>query len=804
MSMEDRIGVAQGREIPLQAVRVSGEVLGWFGRYRVEQSFANVGKEPIEAIYTFPLSEKAAVCEFKAVIGDRTVRTEVQAKQEAYKKYEQAVQKGDGAYLLEQHRDNIFQISLGQIPPGVSVRAEIGYLEALAMQDGELRLTIPTVVAPRYIPGQRQGTKRGMGTADPTDQVPDADFITPLVGLAPYTLEVDLSIRLPLPMETITSPLHPIRVENLPDGVSRVSLSGEKLDRDLVVVCVLAAEAESGGAAWDGSEGGRLMVNLVPNLAGGKSEPRDYVFLLDISGSMMGEKIEQAKAAVNLCLRQLGEGDRFNIAAFESSTHCLDEHRTLDFNQANLDRATKWVNKLHSMGGTELLPALHLALAWGKDREKVVFVFTDGQVGNEAEIVRLVRANRDRCRFFPFGIDTAVNKGFLTDLAAAGKGLAEFIYPGERIEEKVVRQFARVASPQVSGLKVRWEGIAVTESLPAQVPALYDQEATAFLASFKGARQGWLSLSGTVNGAAWEQRVDLSALMPLADGELLSLWMAKQKQEALEEGLSTSYGNGRRQEAVQQEIVALSQQTGLLSSQTSMVGVEERPDPVSGLPRTVVVPVSPPAGWGMYDVDAFDCNITLSADARPIASVIQANLGGAVSFMPRLAMPAFLRRPGFKADSGDENFMMDDPAVHETPAADAGAELRALALQQAADGSFPGDDPVAATAKAALRFSLAGGAFDLYRRPVQRAAAFLISRKQLTTLVMLALKAVELRDKKMKWPQIAVELVKALAAMLNDTSVQAAAAQILAEVPEADAGRVQALRQALGLAEKAE
>ena len=163
--------------IPLKGVRIHGDICGLYGELSVEQFYVNDGTKDLEVIYTFPMPDKAVISQFSARVGDRTITGEIREKEEAFKIYDQALRKGNSAFLLEQFRPNIFQVSLGRVLPGEEVRIKIVYLETISYQDGEIRISIPTLVAPRYIPGSRIKEKKGMGWSNPTDRVPDADFI---------------------------------------------------------------------------------------------------------------------------------------------------------------------------------------------------------------------------------------------------------------------------------------------------------------------------------------------------------------------------------------------------------------------------------------------------------------------------------------------------------------------------------------------------------------------------------------------------------------------------------------------------
>lgn len=306
--------------IPLKRVRINGEIIGLSEEVSVEQLYVNDGNNDLEIIYTFPMPDQAVVSLFSAQIGDRTVQGEIWEKEEAFRVYDGAISKGDSAFLLEQFRPNIFQVSLGRVLPGEEIKIRIVYLETVKYQDGEIRISIPTLVAPRYIPGDRKGDKKGMGWSDPTDRVSDADFITPPVDRgAEYRVELDLTLRPLMPVDEFTSPSHQINIHKLEGDSVRITLAegGVLLDRDIVILGRCRDDSSySAGVSWQDPESGEgyVYLNILPDFGfRDDREARNYIFLIDISGSMSGAKLLQAKNALQLCLRNMEGGDTFNI-----------------------------------------------------------------------------------------------------------------------------------------------------------------------------------------------------------------------------------------------------------------------------------------------------------------------------------------------------------------------------------------------------------------------------------------------------------------------------------------------------------
>lgn len=444
--------------VPLTGVAIDAEISSFCGRVSVSQRFVNREASPIEAVYVFPLEDGAAVCGFEAIIDGTLVVGEVKEREEAFRMYDDAMEGGHGAYLLDEERPDVFRASVGNLPPGSEVLLKLTYVTELTVEGNGLRFAIPTTVSPRYAPPEDH---TGVGQ-------PDARTLNPPVAWrVPYGL--DLSIRLTMtgPIARVESTSHPVSV-SIDGQEATVTLSqrAAALDRDFV----LSVEAEGLDApqAWiergdDGADA--IAVGFVPKFSEA-STPAEVIFLVDRSGSMQGTSIEEVRNALQLCLRSMIAGCRFNIIGFGSSYVALFEESQL-YAEQSLSEASAHVSALTAnLGGTELLPALEFALtqkhAGGLVRQ--VVILTDGQITNTDAALNLARKHAAGARIFTFGIGTGASPHLVRGLARAGGGTAEFIYPGERIEPKVVRQLGRLLSPSLTDVRMDWGGLDVTQA----------------------------------------------------------------------------------------------------------------------------------------------------------------------------------------------------------------------------------------------------------------------------------------------------------------------------------------------------
>lgn len=658
-----------GGAVALRRVAIESTVFGGHARVLVRQIYVNQEPRPIEAVYTFPLPSDAVLAGFSVTCQGRRVSGVVKEREEAFRAYDEALARGHGAALVDRERPNVFTAQVGNLLPGEETVVELEYLQRMAAEEGTLRCTIPTLVAPRYTPGTPAGNRTAHGFADPTDRVPDADRVTPPTGDPGYSLSLDATFDLgrELSVECLS---HSVTTERGEDQRVRVRIVGQDvaLDRDVVLVARSKDPEALAAVVADRRQGtGTVAISVVPDLFEGSAARRqDVVFVLDVSGSMSGESMVEARMALRLCLRHLREGDRFNVLAF-STTMTAYAPGLRPFTQTELRRADAFVEGLKAGGGTEMLEPVLAALDQAADG--VVVLLTDGQVTNEDEILAQAMQRRERARVYTFGIGSNVSDALLGELARRSGGAMESIHPGEHIDEKVLAQFARAVAARVDDLQVQFDGLEVSEVTPEPPPALVDGEVWVLFARYRSPGRGRLRLTGKRDGAPFELVIPVH-LPEFADRpHLPKLWAGRRIRD-----FELSRLEGRRAEAMETRIRKLALEHGLASRFTSFVVVEERDADrlANGVPETRVMPVHLPVGWDLLRRESQDRRKVLLS-ARSGAGPLSVMMAGAA---PRPEM----RFNGPRANAGGQ----------DRPSFSARLDgIRAVRGTEKADGSAP-------------------------------------------------------------------------------------------------------------------
>lgn len=598
-------------QIALRALRLTSRVKGLCARSTLEQTFVNLEDRPIEALYAFPLPDNSAVCGFEVVFFDHVFTGAVEEIDRAIEQYDDALAAGHGAYLLEQHRPDVFSVRVGNLKPRQAVTIRISWLQDVQVVDRQIRLAFPTTLSPRYT--------TATGT-DPIDAAIDADTLNPPHVLSvPYGLSMEVEIDLP-GVAAVTSPSHAIAFSPSPgtpgegrgEGLHESRVTKQitlrepltQTNRDIVLTISLAADQQPFALATTAKNENFIALNFIPEFDHDEldTRPTTTLFLLDCSGSMEGESIAQAAAALECCLRAMNEGDHFNICRF-GSTYELLAPQPLTYSHNTLQSALNFIRQGGNLGGTELLPPLETLLnaSTGAGITNIVLL-TDGQVSNEPAILALARRKRSRNRIFTFGIGHGASHFLVNGLARVTGGAAEFITPGERIEDKVLRTFGRLASPPVTDVEIDFH-TTDADIAPRTLGPIFDGDALRVFAKIPGSKlpeRVTLRCNTPAGPRAWTVNVQPSAD---ADNALPTLWARSMIRE-IEDASDGVLTSGSMPTAPDnQRLIHLSKTYNLTCSQTAFIALEHRSieDRTTGQPALRRVPIQLTKNWGGVD-----------------------------------------------------------------------------------------------------------------------------------------------------------------------------------------------------------
>lgn len=676
----------------LKSLEVKAKLLGLLADVSLRQIYTNGLPEAVEFTYLFPIPPEAQVTGFTVKLGDRLIKSEIEETEDAFKKYDKAIGKGNTAAIIESLRKDILELSLGNLLPGETIEVMLSYRQELSVTNSQTERDwrIPFVVVPRYARSYEGENAR----------------IQPEIGYNKTVISLELTIVHKNLFVSLSSSSHPIQVSTQPGKtIVRLAKSNEKPDSDFVLHMIESREPKQlVFTETDPKLGTFSLLQVTPVIKKDSKEnkPQAYGFVLDHSGSMEGEKLTQAKLALKLCLRQLNQGDSFSMIAFDDRFISFSKSLVL-YTQESMENADKWIDTITADGGTEILEPLSLMLKMLDPKAGgTILLFTDGQVSDESSILTLLSKQKGAIQCFPFGIDTAVNQSFIDGLAREGNGIPEYIYPGERIEDKVLRQFDRIHAPYWDEVDIEGD-IEVYPKIPSR---LFAGETYTMLV--RGSSKSGHAFSFTLDGKKTRFLMPKAQLVESGkESSFLPAFWAIKKIRTLEKILEGAV-NPRRKPLIQKEIVAISKEYGVLSTLTSLVAVMPREKKAKGVPTFVKIPICAPKGWDMLD------NRTLYI-CHGSAGLPEAEpLTGAVRHFTKASLPKSSITP-----------------ISTTPPVETWEDrIRMTALLQKADGSVgsgkKGD--TLSTILFVLTFLMNESTIQSYRKAILKAVQYLLKQ----------------------------------------------------------------------------
>lgn len=633
------------RELALKKVKITGNVIGKFGTFEIEQMYKNNTKEVLEVGYTFPIVETATVVGFEIKVGDKILKGTCKEKGEAKREYQQNTVKGNSAYMMEQETGNIFKISVGKIDKDEEVTVKIQYIDKFEIIDNQIEILIPTLVTPRY-------------KSNVTNKL--------IYGKTNYTVDFTINIDKILNVENINCPSHKINIID----EKNIKVENYDLSKDFKLDIKLKNELSS-RAIISKTRDGKDMLYLsfmseIDDVY--EDSEKEYLFLIDISGSMMGVKLEETKRAVIECLKQLDEGDKFNIIAFDHEFEVMSAH-AIEYNEKNMQEAARYINNLRAAGGTEILNPIKFALY--ENTEKVILLFTDGQVGNEKQIIDFVKEHGKNSRIFPFGIDSNVNSYFIKQLAEAGNGKAELIQPNEKIDDKIIRTFARIQTPMVENVQVDYGQNKLVDEIKEE-KSLFNYEFFNVFAKIEEIKDD-IKLKGKILGKEYTWKI---AKEEITNTDVdLEVLFAKQEIERLEDYIKNTY-DYEKIENYKKMIIDIAVKYNINSEYTSFITVYERENRLLDVPQYQETTLSNKFMFDAFEgIDAMDyeCEESFSSSAQRMfntsnlfgASAGTHSVKGSTKGSGALNIPSFMKRSRVISPKYEEALRWD-AKNHET------------------------------------------------------------------------------------------------------------------------------------------
>ncbi|VAW34835.1 Inter-alpha-trypsin inhibitor domain protein [hydrothermal vent metagenome] len=535
-------------------------ITGIIAEVTIKQTFINSTANWIEeGMYAFPVAKNAAVYDMKLIIGKRVIAGEIHEKQQAQQIYETAKAQGLAASIVKQYRPNLFTTDVANIMPNEKIQVEITYQQTLTYDAGYIDFRLPLAIKSRYMSARYLQE----------DEIPVATVLDNQYRAININLEAGFELS------ELKSLYHDVNIQ-ANEIYQTITLNDTQLydANDFVLRWQPVLGSEPQAAMFSEKLNGEeyvLMMLLPPNSTQKNEQPREVVFIIDTSGSMHGNALNAAKDALLFGLTQITPNDKFNIIEFNSYARELFNHSVLA-NVDNLDKAIDFIDELKSDGGTNMAPALKLAMQdkiLAEYLKQIIFI-TDGSVGNEAQLFNQINQQIDEARLFTVAIGAAPNNYFMSKAALIGRGTYTNIGKLNEVDAMMNELFTKLSSPALTDVMVQWN--TAVEQNPRVIPDLYSDQpiiVTAKMPSFDMD----VALSGFANKKTWSSSFSFKQ-----DGQskgVAKLWARNQIED-----LTDDYMLGADIDAslLQQQITDIALKYHLVSKFTSLVAVDKTPE----------------------------------------------------------------------------------------------------------------------------------------------------------------------------------------------------------------------------------
>jgi Ca-activated chloride channel family protein len=582
--------------LPLKETKADVHISGIIADVMVMQRYVNEGSRPINARYVFPASTRAAVYGMKMKIGDHIVTARIQERKAAQQTFEKAKKEGKSASLLDQERPNVFTMNVANIMPGDRVEIELRYTELLIPTAGIYEFVYPTVVGPRYSNIPEAG-------APESDKWVKSPYLKE--GNKPtsaFNIAVDITGG--VPVEDIACGTHKIRTTWPDRSTATVVLDESEADggnRDFILRYRLTGKKiHSGLMLYQGHDENFFLLMVQPprHVKTSDIPTREYIFVVDVSGSMYGFPLDISKKLLSNLISGLRPTDQFNVVLFSGRSVTMSPG-SVSASQENIHQAIRLIDGQQGSGGTELCAALRTAVSIPRKNNvsRSVILVTDGYISAEKEALQLIRDNLNNTNFFSFGIGSSVNRYLIEGVAHAGQGEPFVITKREEAAVAAEKFRNYIASPLLTGIAVSFEGFKAYDIEPEKIPDMFAERPIAVIGKWRGNPQGKITVTGQNGIHKYSQVFDLAATEPSDKNAALRQLWARKKLFFLSDFNTPHQDSGNKE-----DIVKLGIKYNLLTAHTSFVAVHEVVRNPEAQSRDITQPLPLPAGVSDFAV----------------------------------------------------------------------------------------------------------------------------------------------------------------------------------------------------------
>ena len=599
-------------QFPALNTDIQVDIQGDLATVQVVQRFENPMNTPLNVSYLFPLNQHAAVYAMQMEVGEERIQAKIDELKAAEKTFKQAQQAGKSAALLKQHRPNMFTQDIANLMPGLPVTVTLEYVQTVPKVDGDYQLVLPLVVGPRFQPpGAGVEPKAGSTTQavgqwqlEALPKYPKVPRLDNPQHIESERVSIEIQLNAGMPIQKLLSDTHQLNISHGEDKQRLIQLANKRVidNQDFILRYSLAgADNQAGLLSYHDGEQGFFSLLLEPPALPQAEQinAREMVFVLDCSGSMRGQPMAASKAFMRATLRQLRPNDSFRIIRFSDSATEFSRHPK-PATASNIRAGLRYTEQLRGSGGTMMIEGIRQALQVPVPAGSIRLIsfLTDGYIGNEATILKLLQQRIGAARLFAIGVGTAPNRFLLDEMGHMGRGFTRYIDPTESVEQVAQELAQRLQSPVLTDIQIDWGDLQVGEVLPQQVPDLFAGQSLRIQGRYRQGGKQQVTIHAQVNG----RKASLPLVLDLPENQLNQgqaiplIWARsaiKERMRLLDTLTNLRSNPDFTDQGLQQQVTELGLKYSLVTRWTAFVAVSEKiynPNPAQAQSAEVPLP----------------------------------------------------------------------------------------------------------------------------------------------------------------------------------------------------------------------